>query len=137
MSKVIVPTDLLPIQTLSIVKDNATSKREKKKSQVIAYIVADLKMIPTISKNSITCVHRACVLIENMVRKKDKIDKFDLIVKIFTALFPAILPAEIELIREIVTHLLDNKLIFKVARSLKVYSYVKKIMVSNLLFREP
>ena len=35
MSKVIVPTDLLPIQTLSIVKDNATSKREKKKAKLL------------------------------------------------------------------------------------------------------
>lgn len=129
-------TDLLPIHTLENVKENKTSKREKKKDQIVQYIVRDVKQIPNLCKTNIAWIQRACELIENMVKKKDKIDKWDIIVNVFHVLFPNMPPMDIDLLREMVCHLLDNKLIKKVATSVKLYSFMRKVVISNCLFRQ-
>jgi hypothetical protein len=127
--------NLLHLHTVENVKENKTSKREKKKAQIVSYIVNDIKKIPNISKTSICWIQRTCDLIENMVKKKDKIDKWLLIVKVFQLLFPNNSPADLDALKEIIQHLMDNKLIKKVTKHVKLFSYMKKVIVSNFLFR--
>lgn len=138
MSKPVAPpiTDLLPVHTLENVKENRTSKREKKKEQIINYIVSDLKGNPVLSKNDVASVARACQLIENMVKKKDKIDKLELVVTIFSKIFVGIQPHEIDVIKGIIQFVLDSKLIRKVSTYVKVYSYMRKVIINNCLFRD-
>jgi hypothetical protein len=129
-------TELLPVQTLQCVKENPTSKREKKKRQIINYIVEDLQKNPILSKNDVASVARACQLVENMVKKKDKIDKLDLVVSIFNKIFQHLQPAEIDVIKACVQFVLDSKLIHKVKLSVQVYSYLRKVVIHNCLFRD-
>jgi len=129
-------TELLPVHILSNVKENRTSKREKKKQQIINYIVEDLKKNPILSKNDVASVSRACQLIENMVKKKDKIDKLELVISIFSKIFMHLQPAEVDVIKNVVQFVLDSKLIHKVRMSVKVYSYVRKVVINNCLFRD-
>ena len=136
MSQPAETNELLPIHILANVKENRTSKREKKKNQIINYIVDDLKKNPILSKNDVASVSRACQLVENMVKKKDKIDKLELIVSIFNKIFMHLQPAEIEVIKSCVQFVLDSKLIHKVRLYVKVYSYVRRVVVNNCLFRD-
>ena len=129
-------TELLNVNVLENVKENKTSKREKKKQQIVDYIVDDLKQNPVLSKNDIGCITRACQLIENMVKKKDKINKLDLVIYIFNKLFTHLQPADIEFIKSCVQFVLDSKLITKVKLYVKVYSYFKKVVINNILFRQ-
>lgn len=137
MSQPTIPaTDLLPIHLLENVKDNKTSKREKKKEQLINYIVADLRGNPMLSKSDVASIARACQLIENMVKKKDKIDKLELVVTIFSKLFPALPAADIVMLKNVVQFVLDIKLIKKVSIRTQMYSYARKVFISNCLFRD-
>lgn len=136
MSQPVVATDLLPVYTLDNVKENRTSKREKKKEQIINYIVSDLKGNPVLSKNDVASIARACQLIENMVKKKDKIDKLELVVTIFSKIFVGLQPQEIDVIKGAVQFVLDSKLIRKVTTYVKLYSYVRKVIINNCLFRD-
>lgn len=129
-------TELLPVHILSNVKENKTSKREKKKQQIINYVVEDLKKNPILSKNDVASVARACQLVENTVKKKDKINKLELVVLIFSKIFTHLQPAEIDIIKACVQFVLDSKLIRKVGLSVKVYSYVRKVVINNFFFRD-
>ena len=129
-------TELLPVHILSNVKENRTSKRHKKKEQIINYIVNDLKQNPILSKNDVASVSRACQLIENMVKRKDKIDKMELVVSIFNKIFQHLQPSEIDVIKACVQFVLDSKLIRKVGLYVKVYSYARKVILNNFFFRD-
>ena len=128
-------TDLLPVQTLGNIKENKSSKREKKKDQIVNYVVNDVKKIPNLNKVNLAWIQRACELIENMVKKKDKIDKWSIMVKIFNTLFAGASPTDMDVLKSHVEHMLDNKLIKKVARHIMAYSFVRKVFISNFLFR--
>lgn len=128
--------DLLNINVLQNVKENKTSKREKKKQQIIDYVINDIKKNPVLSKNNVSVIERSCQLIENNVKKKDKIDKLELLLLIFNKLFNHLQPSEIEFIKSTVEYLLDKKLISKVKLCVKVYSYLKKVVINNCLFRD-
>lgn len=134
--EIVTNTELLPVHILSNVKENRTSKREKKKQQIINYIVEDLKKNPILSKNDVASVARTCQLIENMVKKKDKIDKMEIVVSIFNKIFQHLQPSEIDVIKACVQFVLDSKLIRKVGLSVKVYSYFRKVIFNNFFFRE-
>lgn len=133
---VVPQTDLLPIYKLENVKENKTSKREKKKTQIVQYVVDDLKSNPNLSKNDVASVARACQLIENTVKKKDKIDKLELVIQIFTTMFQHLQPVEVDIIKAIVQFVLDSKLINKVSKFVEIYSYVRKVVINNCLFRD-
>ena len=128
-------TELLNVNVLENVKENKTSKREKKKQQIINYIIDDLKQNPVLSKTDIGSIARTCQLIENTVKKKDKIDKLELVIYIFNKLFTHLQPSEIDFIKSCVQFVLDSKLINKVKLYVKVYSYLKKVVINNCLFR--
>jgi len=137
MSQSEVPkTDLLPVHKLDNLKENKTSKRDRKKEQIVAFVVKDLKNNPNLSRTDFACIAQACQLIENFVKKKDKIDKFDLVVRAFCLLFPGLQPAEIEILRRLVQTVLDSKLVKKIGKHIEFYSYVKKVFISNFLFRD-
>lgn len=131
-------TDLLPLEKLANVKENKTSKREKKKEQIIVYVVNNLKSNPSLSRNDVASVSNACQLVENIVKKKDKIDKLELVLQIFSRLFlnAPLQPNEIEWFKNTVNHLLDSKQIKRIAKHIEFYSYVKKVFISNFLFRD-
>jgi len=129
-------TDLIPVYKLENVKENRTSKRAKKKNQIIQFVVDDLKGNPNLSKSDVACVSRACQLVENMVKKKDKIDKLELVILIFTQIFQHLQPVEIDAIKAIVQFVLDSKLIRKVSKFVELYSYARKVVVNNCLFQD-
>lgn len=137
MSQPIVPsTDLLPVHVIANVKENKTSKREKKKQQIITYVMKDLQDNPILSKNDVASIARACQLIENLVKKKDKIDKLELVLTIFNKIFQHLQPVEIDAIKSGVQFVLDSKLIKKVSTYRHVYSYARKVVINNCLFRD-
>jgi hypothetical protein len=129
-------TDLLPMHIVENVKENPTSKREKKIEQIVNYIVTDLKGNSKLSKNNYGSISRACQLIENLVKKKDKIDKLELVVTVFGKLFPGLSATDIILIKDAVHFVLDSKLIKKVSSRKQLYSYLRKVIISNCLFRD-
>lgn len=137
MSQVIEPkTDLLPMHVLQNVKENRTSKREKKKQQIVNYIVEDLKHKPTVGKGDVASVTHACQLVENMVKKKDKIDKLELVIMVFSKIFQHLQPAEIDLIKGFVQFALDSKLVKRVSTYAQTYYFVRKVIINNFLFRD-
>lgn len=127
--------DLIPEQVVVLVKKKHTYKRMEKIKQIIDYIVRDLHKSDRISSNDIGTVQRCCELIENMVKKKDKIDKFDVAVKVLTIVCN-LQAGEIPQLRNTVQFLLDSKAIKKVKLYRQIYSYARKVFVSNFLFRE-
>ena len=77
MSQIVdLETDLIPLHRVENVRENKTSKREKRKAQIVNYVVKDVRKLPNLSKFSLTWIQRACDLIENIVKKKNKIDKW-------------------------------------------------------------
>lgn len=128
-------TDLIQPEVVSLVKKKHTFKRVEKIKQITNFIVKDLQKLEVIRINDIGTVQRCCELIENMVKKKDKIDKFEVICKVFTILCN-LQQSEIPNLKNTVQFLLDSKSIRKVRFYRKIYSYARKVFVSNFLFRE-
>lgn len=118
------------------VKENKAFKKERKKQQIIDSVVTDLKKNPARSKTDISCIVRCCSLIENLVKKKYKIDKFDIVIKVFTVLFGALTEVDTKQLAKSVESILDCKLIKKVGIPKEIYSYAKKVFINNFLFRD-
>lgn len=109
-------------------------KRQIKIKQLIDYIVNELKGLQLNKLDPALCEH-LCNLIENFVKKKYKIDKSDLLIQIYKALFPSnngITDADITQIKLIVQHLLDSKLIQKMPFIKTVANYVLKVAKSKI-----
>lgn len=53
---------------------------------------------------------------------------------VFNKIFQHLQPAEIDIIKNVVQFVLDAKLIHKVRMSVKVYSYVRKVVINNFFF---
>jgi len=66
-----------------------------------------------------------CKIVENVVVKKQKIDKKELVKEVFKQLFN-LSPAELLALDSAIQFLFDNNLICKVARSKKVVRFFKK-----------
>ena len=118
------------------VNENKAFKRERIKQNIIDIVRFEIDKNPNRHKNDISCIIRACELIENLVKKKYNIDKFDIILKVFNALFGVLQPADIEQLKKAVDAVLACKLIKKVCYRKNIYSYIKKVFIHNFLFRE-
>jgi hypothetical protein len=118
------------------VKENKAFRKQRKRKEIIDIIVNELKKNPNRSKNDVSCIIRCCDLIENLVKKKYKMDKFDILLNVFIILFGAIQGTELEVLKNAVEAVLDCKLIKKVPRYRELYSYAKNVFSHNFLFRD-
>ena len=129
-------TDLIPLHVVKLVKKKNTFKRNQKVNQIVQFIVADLKKNNNvIIKNDLGAIKRCCEIIENAVKKKDNIDKFDIVVKVFQIVCNYALD-EIPLLKNIVQELLDSRAIKKVKNSYRFYNYCRQVIISNFFFDE-
>lgn len=133
MTTVISPS--LELQIVNV-KENKAFKKGRKMQQIVDIIVRELKKNPNREKHDVSCIMRCCELIENLVKKKYHMDKFDIVVKVFTTLFGVLAGPEVELLKKTVDAILDCKLIKKVALSKSVISYLKRVFTHNFLFRD-
>lgn len=72
-------------------------------------------------------------LVENMVRKKDKINNNDMIINIYKEVFPSITEDEIQHLLNAIQHLRDNKLIQKIPIYKKTWYYFNKYILQRML----
>lgn len=115
--------NLLPMSTLDIVKRPNQFKRDVKFKQVVEYVVKDIKQNPKLNKQDNSVLIRICNLIENSIKKKDNINKFDLLVEIYRALFNDLQQVEIDVLKGNVQNLIDLKIIKKVSNKKIIYNY--------------
>jgi hypothetical protein len=128
-------TDLLPMSKLTNMKENKTSKRERKKQQITNHVYNKLLGRSDLAANSVATITDVCQNVENAVRKKDKIDKIDVVIAIMCNFFP-LTAIEIEFVKKTVQFLMDNKMIKKITMQREIYCYLKKVVINNLLFRD-
>jgi hypothetical protein len=122
---------------ISNIKENKTYKSSVKRAEIIRKIVTDLQRAGgKIDKNDQGVICRACILIENLVKKKYHLVKFDILIDILKEVTGVNLtPADVEVIRRVVQFCLDSKLVKKVGVSVRVFSYVRNVFIHNFLFR--
>jgi hypothetical protein len=118
------------------VKQNRAFKKGTVKNDIVNIIVKELQKNPDRSKTEVSCIIRCCNLIENLVKKKYKLDKFDIVVQVFTNLFGGLNPTELDQLRKSVQTVLDDKLIKKIPKRIEVYNYAKRVFAHNFLFRD-
>lgn len=117
------------------VKENKAYRNKRKKEEVVKILIKELNKISTRSKTDLSCIRRCCQLIENLVKKKYKLDKFMILVEALTGVFGVLAAPEIEQIRKMVQDIIDDKLVAKIPMYKEFVSYAKKVFQHNFLFR--
>jgi signal transduction histidine kinase len=100
---------------LKIIKPNNALDKDIKKYEVTQTIINEVKKISHLTKpTSADFLQFVASLLENLVVKRDKIDKKELFINILRITFPQITSEEIDLACTIVQSLIDNKIIKKI-----------------------
>jgi len=109
--------------------------KDVKYKQIVDHIVHDLKQIPNFHKRRFDSefILRACNFIENLITKKDKMNKLELLVDVFVQIFN-INDDEIKTLQSTVSFLCDRKLIKKISRIKWVRKFVVKVVSRQLFF---
>lgn len=98
---------------------------------VLDKIVQELKKLPNLQSFKLNneMASLVCTLIENTVKKKDKVDKKKLAVQVLTLVF-TLNPAEQIVISNQIEYLLENKLIKKIKKAIttRIYRKGKKLL---------
>lgn len=125
-------TDLIPTAA-SLVKKKNGFKRGVKVKQIVDYIVNDIRQLPSIVLENLEILKRVCNLIENCVKKKDKINKLDIVYDVYRILFPHISQVGFDVLKSQVQTLLDSKIIKKVPYSKRVLSFLYRFLSSSFV----
>jgi hypothetical protein len=134
MENAVVPTPYNElIRDVSIVKPKHGLIKDIKQAKITQFIIDELKLIPDWSKYRIDneFIKMACNLIENLVVKKDKIDKKEIILIVFQKLFN-LTAQEIKIVSDVIEFLVNNKKIKKIKIYKKVYIFLKKFFLNRL-----
>ena len=100
---------------LKLVKALNSLDKNVKKYQIFEKITTEVRKVAHLtSSTNADLLQFVASLIENLVAKRDKIDKKELFIDILRAVFPQITSDEINLAIQIVQSLLDNKIIKKI-----------------------
>jgi hypothetical protein len=101
---------------------------------VLDKLVQEIKKLPNLQSFKLNneMASLVCTLIENTVKKKDKVDKKKLAVQVLTLVF-TLTPAEQIIISNQIEYLLENKLIKKIKKAITTRAYRK---VKNVLFKK-
>lgn len=126
--------NLLPKYLDELLKPKYGNYTNCKIKQIIDFVISDISKNNKKSKTDMAIIHRVCSLIENCVKKTDKIDKADLVVEIFKTIFGHMSDDEIYVLRTSVTFLCDSKLIKVIKPQKRAKNYVKKVIKGNLFF---
>jgi len=98
---------------------------------VLDKIVQELKKLPNLQSFKLNneMASLVCTLIENTVKKKDKVDKKKLAVQVLTLVF-TLNPAEQIVISNQIEYLLENKLIKKIKKAIttRIFRKGKKLL---------
>lgn len=124
------------VRKVANVKVNKAFKQGTLRNDIINIIVKDLQRNPDRSKTDVSCIIRCCQLIENLVKKKYKLDKFEILFRVFENLFGQLSGPEREFLQKTVQSILADKRIKKVGIPKEIYSYAKKVFIHNFLFRD-
>ena len=120
---------------MELVKQNKGYKKDLKRKELTLIISDELRKHPNLSTDDMAIINYVCNLIEELVKKKYGIDKFQLLVDIFKTVLNKDI-TNLDKLKISVQFLIDNRLIKNVKVKQKVYSYVKNIIISNFLFRD-
>lgn len=126
--------DLIPSYLNELINKKHGFKKDVKIKQMLDFINKDINKNPKRTKSDINIVLRVCNLVENIVDKKDKIDKLDIVIEAFKLIFASMTPQEIESLKNTVQFLLDSNLVKKINSRKRVYNYCSKVIQSNLFF---
>jgi hypothetical protein len=101
---------------------------------VLDKLVQEIKKLPNLQSFKLNneMASLVCTLIENTVKKKDKVDKKKLAVQVLTLVF-TLTPAEQIIISNQIEYLLENKLIKKIKKAITTRAYRK---VKHVLFKK-
>lgn len=128
----VVKVDLVP-SSVSLVKRKHGFKRGVRIKQIVDYIVNDLRQFPNLVISNLEILSRACNLIENSIRKKDGVGKFEVLVDVYKILFVGIAQHDFDLLKSQVQSLLDNKVIKRIPYSKRIIKYSFRFLSSFLV----
>lgn len=125
----------LKLDNLPKIKLSHTIKTSILSSQIIEYIVNEIKLIPnyeTLSSDLHLLTH-ICNMIENLQRSdlSPKLDKKEIFLEIIKQLFPELTTENHIFISNFVDFICSNNLVKRVSNFSKVYSVLKKNLSSN------
>jgi hypothetical protein len=106
------------------------STYDKIKQEIVNEIIKVKHLV--ISPTMIEFVHYISTLIENIVVKKDNINKATLFVDIIKSIFPNVTEDEISICKSIVNYLLDSNQIKKIPL-LKYVTYLARELIGTFL----
>jgi uncharacterized protein YejL (UPF0352 family) len=116
-------TNIYPDITGIIVPKNSLLK-EIKINKITQCIVSELQKIPELNKHrlDLELICMSLNLVENLVVKKDKIDKKQIIIQVFAKLF-LLNPIEQNQLCDHIEFLLDNNKVKKIKKLTKYYKH--------------
>jgi hypothetical protein len=129
-------TSLIDTSVVDYISHKNSTKKNMKSQQLVDFIVSDLKQIPNILtlKNDLETILRICKIIENVVLKKDGINKIDIIIKVFSLIFNngnELPPNDTLTLKSHVTFLLNTGDITKIKNVKKITKYVYNFISAN------
>jgi len=118
---------------LQIVQPKFTLSKLSNRDQILQQIVAEVKKISHLTfPTSIELIEYICNLIENLVAKKDSINKETLMIDILKSVFPSITDEEIASAKLLVQYLLNSGAIKKIP-VLKYAIHLSKQLLGSFL----
>jgi len=128
-------SSLLPVQKLEVQKPSKTVRRLLKVAQLVSYIVEQVKplVVAGLTHSDVALLHRICQIIENFVKKKDLINKFDVLVQVLNILFVNMIGVEvIANVKKTVQSLLDSKQVKKLSGRYQLLNSLKNLVKDNI-----
>ena len=125
----------LKLDNLPKIKLSHTVKTSILSSQIIEYIVNEIKLIPNYEtlSNDLHLLTHICNMIENLQRSdlSPKLDKKEIFLEIIKLLFPDLKTENHIFINNFVDFICSNNLVKRVSNFSKVYSVLKKNLLSD------
>ena len=108
--------------------------KDIKINKVIQFILTELQKIPDVQKfkNDLELICMAINLVENLIKKKDKIDKQMIIFNVFQKLF-SLTPADQKILSDSIEFLISNKKVKKILKFSKYLKYTIDFVKKKLL----
>ena len=128
-------TSLLSVAKLDIQKPSKTVRRLLKVAQLVRFIVEQVRplVVAGLTHSDLALLQRICQIIENCVKKKDLINKFDVLVQVLNMLFVNMIGVDvIANVKKTVQSLLDSKQVKKLAGRYQLLNSIKNLVKDNI-----
>jgi hypothetical protein len=120
---------------MSLVKTQNTLRTDEKKTKIKNLIISRAKEFELISQYKLNneFLTLICNQVENLVKKKYKIDKKQLVLEIYTLLFSDITDNEKFDVSRNINFIFDNNLIIKIPLSKQIIEFVKSWLKKKII----